>query len=73
MFDEVKSAEKCVKEMEVAYPDFFCKAYVLSNQGFNFYDKPMRVTFAKQKSDVISKRDGTFVPRWIYLFMLFIS
>mmetsp|Transcript_18249 Transcript_18249/g.34866 ORF Transcript_18249/g.34866 Transcript_18249/m.34866 type:complete len:244 (-) Transcript_18249:117-848(-) len=47
VFDEVKSAEKCVKEME----------------GFNFYDKPMRVTFAKRKSDVIAKRDGTFVPR----------
>jgi len=47
VFDDVKSSQKCVKEME----------------GFNFYDKPMRVAFAKKKSDIIAKRDGTFVPR----------
>ena len=32
-------------------------------QGFPFYDKPMRIAFAKQKSDVIAKKDGTFKPR----------
>ncbi|KAG2326033.1 hypothetical protein Bca52824_008761 [Brassica carinata] len=31
--------------------------------GFPFYDKPMRIQFAKTKSDVIAKADGTFVPR----------
>ncbi|CAH8320712.1 unnamed protein product [Eruca vesicaria subsp. sativa] len=31
--------------------------------GFPFYDKPMRIHFAKTKSDVIAKADGTFVPR----------
>lgn len=34
-----------------------------SKQGFNFYDKPMRIDFAKSKSDVIAKQDGTFVAR----------
>jgi U1 small nuclear ribonucleoprotein A len=30
---------------------------------FPFYDKPMRIQFAKTKSDVVAKADGTFVPR----------
>ena len=29
----------------------------------SFFNKPLKVTFAKVKSDVISKRDGTFKPR----------
>lgn len=32
-------------------------------QGFPFYDKPMRISFAKTESDVITKAKGTFVPR----------
>ncbi|OAY81346.1 U1 small nuclear ribonucleoprotein A [Ananas comosus] len=32
-------------------------------QGFPFYDKPMRIQYAKTKSDIIAKADGTFVPR----------
>ena len=32
-------------------------------QGFPFYDKPMRIAFAKAKSDVVSKADGSFVAR----------
>ena len=37
-------------------------------QGFYFYGKPMvstiqRISYAKSKSDVISKREGTFQPR----------
>lgn len=32
-------------------------------QGFPFYDKPMRIAFAKSKSDTISKADGSFVQR----------
>ncbi|CAE7932040.1 unnamed protein product [Symbiodinium sp. KB8] len=32
-------------------------------QGFPFFDKPMRIQFAKEKSDVVAKLDGTFVPR----------
>ena len=34
-----------------------------SMQGFPFYDKPMRIQFAKEDSDVISKAKGTFVER----------
>ncbi|KAL1226267.1 U1 small nuclear ribonucleoprotein A [Cardamine amara subsp. amara] len=30
---------------------------------FPFYDKNMRIQFAKTKSDVVSKADGRFVPR----------
>ena len=32
-------------------------------QGHMFHEKPMRIAFAKNKSHVLSKRDGSFVPR----------
>merc|ERR550537_1873072 len=32
-------------------------------QGFPFYNKPIRIAYAKAKSDVVSKADGTFQPR----------
>ena len=34
-----------------------------SMQAFPFYDKPMRIAFAKTESDAISKLKGTFVER----------
>jgi U1 small nuclear ribonucleoprotein A len=34
-----------------------------SMQGFPFYDKPMRIQFAKDDSDVIAKAKGTFMER----------
>lgn len=34
-----------------------------SMQGFPFYDKPMRIHYAKSQSDVIAKRYGTYVER----------
>ncbi|EDO47757.1 predicted protein [Nematostella vectensis] len=34
-----------------------------SMQGFPFYDKPMRIQYAKGKSDAVAKAEGTFVPR----------
>jgi len=34
-----------------------------SMQGFPFYDKPMRIAFAKGDSDVIAKKKGTFTER----------
>mmetsp|Transcript_61835 Transcript_61835/g.109818 ORF Transcript_61835/g.109818 Transcript_61835/m.109818 type:complete len:245 (-) Transcript_61835:84-818(-) len=34
-----------------------------SLQGFPFYNKPMRITYAKSKSDVVAKADGTYVER----------
>jgi len=47
VFDDLNGATKAVREM----------------QNFNFYGKPMRVGYAKSKSDVISKADGTFKAR----------
>lgn len=47
VFEDVSSATSALKQM----------------QGFPFYDKPMRIQYAKTKSDVIAKSDGTFVPR----------
>ncbi|KAG6581273.1 U1 small nuclear ribonucleoprotein A-like [Cucurbita pepo subsp. pepo] len=47
VFEEVSSATNAIRQM----------------QGFPFYDKPMRIQYAKTKSDIIAKSDGTFVPR----------
>ncbi|KAH9305703.1 hypothetical protein KI387_010107, partial [Taxus chinensis] len=47
VFDEVSAATNALQKM----------------QGFPFYDKPMRIQYAKTKSDAIAKADGTFVPR----------
>lgn len=47
VFDEITSATKALHEMN----------------NFLFYHKPLRVSYAKTKSDVIAKRDGTFRPR----------
>ncbi|XP_062568606.1 U1 small nuclear ribonucleoprotein A-like [Saccostrea cucullata] len=34
-----------------------------SMQGFPFYEKPMRIQYAKKDSDIIAKMKGTFVER----------
>jgi RNA recognition motif-containing protein len=34
-----------------------------SMQGFPFYNKPMKIQYAKTQSDAIAKRYGTFVER----------
>ncbi|CAA0832014.1 U1 small nuclear ribonucleoprotein A [Striga hermonthica] len=47
VFEDVSSATNALRQM----------------QGFPFYDKQMRIQYAKTKSDVIAKADGTFVPR----------
>ncbi|GFT23739.1 u1 small nuclear ribonucleoprotein A [Nephila pilipes] len=47
IFDNVKSAANALTTM----------------QSFPFYDKPMRIQFAKSDSDVIAKRKGTYVKR----------
>ncbi|KAG8067223.1 hypothetical protein GUJ93_ZPchr0005g16189 [Zizania palustris] len=47
VFEDVASATEALKSM----------------QDFPFHNKPMRIQYAKTKSDVIAKADGTFVPR----------
>ncbi|KDP28176.1 hypothetical protein JCGZ_13947 [Jatropha curcas] len=47
VFEDVQSANNAMRQM----------------QAFPFYDKPMRIQYAKTKSDIIAKADGTFVPR----------
>ncbi|CAM9879611.1 unnamed protein product [Pylaiella littoralis] len=32
-------------------------------QGFPFFEKKMRIQFAKKESDVVTKRSGTYIPR----------
>ena len=47
IFKEVTSATNALRSM----------------QGFPFYDKPMRIAYAKGDSDMIAKIKGTFVER----------
>ncbi|XP_010545172.1 PREDICTED: U2 small nuclear ribonucleoprotein B'' 2 isoform X2 [Tarenaya hassleriana] len=47
VFTEVTAASNAVRQM----------------QNFPFYDKPMRIQYAKTKSDSVAKAEGTFVPR----------
>ncbi|KAL6208201.1 hypothetical protein ACLB2K_014327 [Fragaria x ananassa] len=47
VFEDVSSATNAIRQM----------------QSFPFYDKPMKIQYAKTKSDIIAKADGTFVPR----------
>ncbi|XP_055926166.1 U1 small nuclear ribonucleoprotein A-like [Argiope bruennichi] len=47
VFDDIKSATAALTTM----------------QSFPFYDKPMRIQYAKTDSDVIAKRKGTYIER----------
>lgn len=47
VFSEVTAASTAVRQM----------------QNFPFYDKPMRIQYAKTKSDCVAKEDGTYAPR----------
>jgi len=47
VFQKIESAARALQEM----------------QGFMFYQKPIRVAYAKSKSDIIAKKDGSFVSR----------
>jgi U1 small nuclear ribonucleoprotein A len=47
VFDDVTAATNALRQM----------------QGFPFYDKPMRIQYAKTISDAITKADGTYVPK----------
>jgi RNA recognition motif-containing protein len=38
-------------------------AALQAEQGFTFFGKDLKLAYAKEKSDRIAKRDGTFVPR----------
>ncbi|KNA18269.1 hypothetical protein SOVF_072430 [Spinacia oleracea] len=46
-FSEITAASNAVRQM----------------QNFPFYDKPIRIQYAKAKSDCIAKAEGTFVPK----------
>ncbi|XP_026086810.1 U1 small nuclear ribonucleoprotein A-like [Carassius auratus] len=47
IFKEINSASSALRSM----------------QGFPFYDKPMRIQYSKQDSDIIAKMKGTYVER----------
>ncbi|KAF9272049.1 hypothetical protein BGZ88_005270 [Linnemannia elongata] len=45
----------------IAFSDIVSATAALRGlQGFNFYDRPMEIQYAKSKSNAIAKLDGTF-------------
>ena len=38
-------------------------AALQKEQGFTFFGKDLKLAYAKEKSDRIAKRDGTYVPK----------
>lgn len=51
-------------QAHVIFKDINCASTAMrSMQGFPFYEKPMRIQFAKDDSDIISKAKGTYVER----------
>jgi len=48
----------------VVFRDISCATNAMrALQGFMFLDKPMKISYSKSKSDVVSQEDGTFKPR----------
>jgi len=48
----------------VVFKDISCATNGMrALQGFVFLDKPLRISYAKSKSDIVSQEDGTFKPR----------
>jgi len=48
----------------IIFRDISCATNALrALQGFVFLDKPMRIAYARTKSDVVALEDGTFKPR----------
>uniref|UniRef100_A0AC34F3L8 RRM domain-containing protein n=1 Tax=Panagrolaimus sp. ES5 TaxID=591445 RepID=A0AC34F3L8_9BILA len=51
-------------QAHVIFKDVNCASTAMrSMQGFPFYEKPMKIQFSKEDSDVISKAKGTYVER----------
>jgi len=48
----------------VVFADISCATNAMrALQSFVFLDKPMRISYSKSKSDIVSQEDGTFKPR----------
>jgi len=48
----------------VVFGDISCATNAMrALQGFVFLDKPLRISYSKSKSDIVSQEDGTFKPR----------
>ncbi|KAG8199310.1 hypothetical protein JTE90_011777 [Oedothorax gibbosus] len=51
----------------IAFKDINCSTNALRcMQGFPFYDKPMKIQYAKSDSNAIAKQKGTFVERGVH-------
>ena len=56
-------------QAHVIFKDVNCASTAMrSMQGFPFYEKPMKIQFAKEDSDAIAKAKGTYVERYAYTF-----
>jgi U2 small nuclear ribonucleoprotein B'' len=56
--------EGCKGQAWIIYEDVTCATAALqAEQGFAFFGKDLKIQFAKETSDRIAKRDGTYVPK----------
>ena len=70
-----KVLEVIIPHKKVRRPELYGQAWVVfakqkhaaigleAMQGFELFDKPLQLAYARKKSDVIAKKDGTFKPR----------
>lgn len=57
-------AHKLRGQAWIVYKDIAAAGAAMRDlQGFVFYDKALRINYARTKSDVISKLDGTYIER----------
>lgn len=54
-------------QAHIIFKDISAAATALrSMQGFPFYDKPMRIQYSREDSDVIAKAKGTYVKKSVF-------
>ena len=62
VYKEATSSANAIRSMQ-GKNSVLAKVFICDCSGFPFYDKPMRLDFARGDSDIIAKMNGTFVER----------
>ncbi|OAD65638.1 hypothetical protein PHYBLDRAFT_79926 [Phycomyces blakesleeanus NRRL 1555(-)] len=58
------NTEKMREQAFIAFDNVASATSALrSLNGFTFYDRPLKIVYAKTKSDVVAKLDGTYRPK----------
>ena len=63
VYKEATSSANAIRSMQGEKYTGALQSKLCFVSGFPFYDKPMRLDFARGDSDIIAKMNGTFVER----------